>query len=171
MIKTVDTYYDRNNAYDIRLISTMGLTDDDIVSINEIGDTIELELEDDDNTVNSNQLKIVGTVISPNYLINGNGSVSRGSTTIGSGKINFYSYTTSDYFNMDYYTEINVNVANDFITDSDEYNSLINEATDKIEKIKKDVFAYLLNSENAEKIKQKLPSNMIGYQFLIEKVV
>lgn len=204
MIKTVDTYYDKNNAYDIRIISTLGLTDDDIVPISnlddrftvygihskdisfkssnntnavikimeldennnqvvldkgrlpqnkdeiavekalirkteiKIGDTIELELEDDDKTVNTKQLKIVGTVISPNYLINGNGGMSRGSTTIGSGKVNFYSFTTSDFFNMDYYTEININVANDFVTNSDEYNLLIDEVTEKIEKIKEE---------------------------------
>lgn len=220
MIKTVDTYYDQNNAYDIRIVSTLGLTDEDIVSISKvddsftvygthskdasfktsnnsnaiikimeldkkynqvvlkegrlpenkdeiaveiglikktdikIGDYIELELEEDDNTINTKKIKIVGTIVSPLYLINGNGGVSRGNTTIGSGKVNFYSYTTKDFFNMDYYTEVNINVKNKFVTDSDKYNALIDEVTDKIEKIKetreKERFNQIIKQANEE---------------------
>ena len=204
MIRTLDTYYDENNIYDIKLISTLGLTDDDITSISKldkrctvygihtkdalfkynennsgtikiieldndhnkvllregrfpqtndeivieesitrktklkIGDTIELDLEEDDTTVKNKQLKIVGTVICPIYLTNGNGNISRGETTIGNGKIDYYSFAIRDYFNMDYYTEIYVNVANNLETNSDDYNSLIDEIMDKIDDIKEE---------------------------------
>lgn len=36
MIKTIDNYYDETNLYDFKVISTMGLTDDDLKSLNEI---------------------------------------------------------------------------------------------------------------------------------------
>lgn len=202
MIQTLDTYYDTNNVYDIRVISTLGLTDEDIESINnlddrltvygthskdmsiklinnqsanikiieldnnskvlqlegrfpenkneivveksllkklelKIGDDLTLNVDDNDKTINSKQLKIVGTVISPNYIFKSSGEMSRGSTTIGNGKINFYTFVSRDFFNMDYYTEININISNDYVTNSEKYNALINEITDKLENIKK----------------------------------
>ena len=36
MIKTLDNYYDETNLYDFKIVSTMGLTDDDIASLEEI---------------------------------------------------------------------------------------------------------------------------------------
>ncbi len=36
MIKTIDSYYDETNLYDFKIVSTMGLTDDDLKSLNEI---------------------------------------------------------------------------------------------------------------------------------------
>lgn len=36
MIKTLDNYYDETNLYDFKIVSTMGLTDDDIKSLEEI---------------------------------------------------------------------------------------------------------------------------------------
>ena len=33
MIKTLDNYYDETNLYDFKIVSTMGLTDDDIKSL------------------------------------------------------------------------------------------------------------------------------------------
>ena len=100
-----------------------------------IGDVIELNTEDDEQTVTSNKLKIVGTVTSPLYLINGNSSSGRGSTTIGNGKVDFYSYAVNNFFNIDYYTEINVNVKNEFVTDSEEYKELISKIISKIKSI------------------------------------
>ena len=204
MIKTLDTYYDENNVYDIKLISTLGLTNEDIKAISnldnlftvygihskdalfkhngnsigsiriteldnthnqvllregrlpqnnneivieesilrktkiQIGDTIELDLEADDDTIKSKQLKVVGTVISPIYLTNGNGYISRGETNIGGGKIDYYSFTVKEFYNMDYYTEIYISIANNLITNSDEYNALIDEKIDLINTIKEE---------------------------------
>ena len=36
MMKSIDTYYDKTNTYDIKLVSTLGLTDDDISKINDL---------------------------------------------------------------------------------------------------------------------------------------
>ncbi len=43
MIKTLDNYYDETNLYDFKIVSTMGLTDDDIVSLEEIDGIKEVE--------------------------------------------------------------------------------------------------------------------------------
>ena len=43
MIKTLDNYYDDTNLYDFKIVSTMGLTDDDIKSLEEIDGIKEVE--------------------------------------------------------------------------------------------------------------------------------
>ena len=202
MMTSLDTYYDNQNLYDVKVVSTLGLTDEDVSSINEIsedfevygahfkdimfntqnnlssvcklmeinndvnkiiinegrmpennsevvvesvllkkmeiniGDTIILNLTEDDNTVKQKELTIVGTVTSPVYVLNGTGNLNRGNTTLGNGNINFYAYVLSDFFDMDYYTEIYVEVKNDYTTDSEEYNNLMNNVIENINKIK-----------------------------------
>lgn len=43
MINSLDTYYDNNNVYDIKLISTLGLTKDDVNAIKKINNTSDVE--------------------------------------------------------------------------------------------------------------------------------
>ena len=89
-----------------------------------IGDYIEL----------SNQkLKIVGIVKSPLYF-----SVYRDSTTIGNGKIDYYAYTISDFFNESTSTDLYITVddCKNLTTDSSEYNEKVNAVIKEIEKIK-----------------------------------
>ena len=43
MIKTLDNYYDETNLYDFKIVSTMGLTDDDLKSLEEIEGIEEVE--------------------------------------------------------------------------------------------------------------------------------
>ena len=43
MIKTLDNYYDETNLYDFKIVSTMGLTDDDIKSLEDIKGIKEVE--------------------------------------------------------------------------------------------------------------------------------
>ncbi len=43
MIKTLDNYYDETNLYDFKIISTMGLTDDDILSLENIKGVSKVE--------------------------------------------------------------------------------------------------------------------------------
>ena len=205
MVDTIDKYYDNQNVYDIQVMSTLGLTEDDINEISKIenvdkvigtyetdgkleidkveeivkvmcvedinkprllegklpeasnecvvepnflsqtgkniGDTIEVQIE---NTENNNgeeveylvnkQMKIVGTVASPLYL-----SRDRGSSTLGSGKIDYYIYINKDNINAkDIYTKIYVKVkgANELETSSDKYKELISSTKSKIEEIK-----------------------------------
>ena len=203
MMASLDTYYDQNNMYDIKIISTLGLTEDDVtkiknlnqdfdvyglhskdielqtqdksavirlMEINEninkirvtegrmpqnsseilveegaikkgklkIGDTINTGLPDDDNTLNVKDFKIVGVVSSPVYILNGNGNLNRGTTTLGYGSVTFYAYVLKETFKMDYYTEIDLTVKNDYITETDEYKKLIKNAKEQIEQIQEE---------------------------------
>ena len=195
MLKSLDVYFDNNDVYDIKVLSTLGLTDEDILKINElkgvkkaygsysydvllnnsekvlkvigitedinkikiikgrrpnsnneilveesfllkeklkIGDKIELS---NNNIFNENKLIIVGTIKSPLYI--GSGNSSKGVTNLGTGKIDYYVYVDSSNFNIDYYTEsyIIVDKAKGELTDSKEYNDLIDKSLNEINKI------------------------------------
>lgn len=199
MQKTLDNYLDKYNAYDIKLISTMGLTDEDIESLKQIenikdiegsnsidtlindeeeeyvlnisslpqsinslnliegkipkkeneivveknfltktsykiGDTLEI-LNDN---LNYSKYEIVGTVESPLYFNSVGASQQRGTSSIGSGKINFYSYILKENFNQEYYTSIYITIdgAKDEITSSKEYEELVDLTIKKLEQIK-----------------------------------
>lgn len=201
MMKSIDKYYDDNNVYDIKIVSTLGLTDDDISKISnlkgvkeaigtyskdvliksnknsetvikvigitdnmnkieikkgrksknngeivveetmlehenlKIGDKIAL-LNDD--TFKNTKFTIVGTVKSPLYITNSTSNSSRGNTTIGMGKINYYTYVNKSNFNLDYYTEtyITIDNAKEEETNTENYNKLVDNTLEEIEKIK-----------------------------------
>ena len=195
MMKSLDKYYDDNNFYDIKIVSTLGLTNDDIkafenlktvkkaygsyskdvlveaknkelvvklIGINQDINKIEilkgrmpkdnteviveqsminkekLKIGDyitvNDDTIKNKRLKIVGIVKSPLYITSETGTANRGNTNIGTGKINYYAYTNSDNFNIDYYTEIylTVNDASAETTNSDKYNNIIEKSLKEI---------------------------------------
>lgn len=201
MLKTLDCYLDEFNSYDIKLISTMGLEEEDINAIQtiegietvegsyskdvlikkddnefvvnvssmpkdlnkmellegkfpeqeneivveenmitknnmKIGDTITL----DDEIFYNQEMKIVGTVKSSLYFNNTAVGQDRGNTSIGAGKINYYTYTLSTNFDQDYYSAIYLTVDNakETITSSEEYTSLIEAVTGKLEDIKEE---------------------------------
>lgn len=100
-----------------------------------IGDFVNIV---DDDGFKETKLRIVGTVKSPLYINSATSSSDRGNTSLGTGKINYYAYINEDNFNLDYYTEVYVTVkgAKKEITNSDEYNKLINNAIKEIESIK-----------------------------------
>lgn len=102
-----------------------------------IGDKLTLK---DDETFNNTNLTIVGTVKSPLYITSSTGRTGRGNTNLGTGKIDYYTYVNNDNFSLDYYTEIYVTVDNakEELTDSKEYNELVDSALTKIDKIKKE---------------------------------
>lgn len=89
-----------------------------------IGDYIE---------ISNQKLKIVGIVKSPLYF-----SVYRDSTTIGNGKIDYYAYTISDFFNESTSTDLYITVddCKNLTTDSEKYNEKVNDVIKEIEKIK-----------------------------------
>lgn len=201
MLKTLDCYLDEFNTYDIKLISTMGLEEEDINAIQtiegietvegsyskdvlmkkgdnefvvnvssmpkdlnkiellegclpeqeneivveenmitkndlKIGDTITL----DDEIFHNQDMKIVGTVKSSLYFNNTTVGQDRGNTSIGAGKINYYTYTLSTNFDQEYYSAIYLTVDNakETITSSEEYISLIEAVTAKLEDIKEE---------------------------------
>lgn len=205
MLDTIDTYYKNQNVYDIQLLSTLGLTSDDINAISKIenvehvdgnfetdgqievgnkeviakvmslndfntpvlidgslpsaknecvveerfltvnnkniGDTIELNIKDMQNDngedvpyLYEKELKIVGTVQSPMYI-----SLDRGTSTLGSGKIDYYMYIPKSNVQANsIYTNIYVKVkdANKYTTSSKKYENCVNSVKTEIEKIK-----------------------------------
>ena len=229
MLDTIDTYYKNQNVYDIQVLSTLGLTSDDINAISKIenvehvdgnfetdgqievgnkeviakvmslndfntpvlidgslpsaknecvveerfltvnnkniGDTIELNIKDMQNDngedvpyLYEKELKIVGTVQSPMYI-----SLDRGTSTLGSGKIDYYMYIPKSNVQANsIYTNIYVKVkdANKYTTSSKKYEDCVNSVKTEIEKIKdnreKSRYDSLVNSvtkkvEDAEK--------------------
>ena len=106
-----------------------------------IGDTITVDIEDTQNDdgekikyLKTNELKIVGTVKSPLFIAR-----DRGTSKLGSGKINYYIYIPENNINAsDIYTNIYVTVkdAKKYETSSKEYEDYIEEVKENIEQIK-----------------------------------
>ena len=93
-------------------------------------------LDENDNPIfTQKELKIVGIVDSPLYI-----SSERGSSSLGSGSISLYIYCKEDVINLDYYTEIAVQVkgAKELVTNSNEYLAVVNPVIQKIEMIKEE---------------------------------
>lgn len=207
MKKTIDKYFDEQNVMDIQVISTLGLTEDDLKTLQnidgvekvsasyyqdaivqvqdseyvmrmesiaddmnmlvlvegslpqetdecvveegflkssgyKIGDNINLKLDkikDDDgnekDAIKQTNLKIVGTVKSPLYI-----SRERGSSKLGSGKINYYMYVNKALINSEYYVAayIQVNGAKELKCYNDDYDSIIDNVKDRIESIEEE---------------------------------
>ena len=205
MVDTIDQYYKDNQVYDIQVLSTLGLTGNDIEAIKqinnietvvgtyeidgkleienkevitkimcieelnqpillqgelpknqdecvveekflsanhkEIGDTIELEVENTKNDageeieyLNQRKLKIVGTVQSPLYI-----SRDRGTSKLGSGKIDYYVYIVKENIKAnEIYTNLYIKVkeCEKYTTSSEKYENYINEVKKEIEAIK-----------------------------------
>lgn len=209
MKDTIDDYYDNQNVMDIEVISTLGLTDNDINSLKNVdgvqnvvpaysfdatlnngekdfvvkvesileninivelvegklpenydecvveedflqgtgykigdyitinpenADTVEYEEENDaeSSIVYTNNIKIVGTIKSPMYI-----SMSRGTSKLGAGSVNYYMYMPKENINMDIYTMayITVDGAKELKTYTDKYEDKINEVLDNVEEI------------------------------------
>lgn len=195
MMTTLDNFLDEHNIYDLKVISTGGLTDDDVVALMGIEGIKDVEysysldkiiqIEEDDLVINIssfpksiNSLKlidgkfpsqnneiivennfikktsykigdtiniedkklkqksyvIVGTIESGLYFNNDKLKQDRGTTTIGSGTISYYTYVLEDSFDQDYYNSIYITVDDAIhqLTASEDYNN-------SIEKIKNDI--------------------------------
>ena len=108
-----------------------------------IGDTIEIEIEKTKNDegeeveyLNKNILKIVGTVKSPLYI-----SRDRGTSSLGSGKIDYYIYVPKENIKAnEIYTNIYIKLKNseNYTTSSEKYEEYIAEVKEKIETIKEE---------------------------------
>ena len=207
MVDTINQYYKDTQVYDVQILSTLGLTNQDIKEITkienvenvigtyeidgkleienkeviakimcieemnqpillqgelpknqeecvveesflkrnhkEIGDTIEIKVEKMKNTegeeeqyLNQNKLKIVGTVKSPVYIAR-----DRGTSNLGSGKIDYYMYITRENIKAnEIYTNLYIKIkdAEKYTTSSHQYNKCIEEVKEKIENIKEE---------------------------------
>ena len=225
MIETLDKYYDSNGVYDLKIVSTLGLVDEDIKEIQKlnneytvigshtkdaifndgkyesvlriheinegmnhiiltegrmpekyneivvedgityktdlkIGDRIKLDLEAGDTAIKTNELEIVGVVISPEYLNKPEVTQSRGITSLGNGQVAYYSYALKDLFDLDYYTEIYVldNEATKYTTTKEDYLKRIKDDEIQIDAIKEnrqqDRYTKLLDEAN-NKLKEE----------------
>lgn len=204
MEKTLDAYFDQTAAYDIEVLSTLGLKDEDIAKLKEIeeienveasysvdalvhtdskeivvkvssvpetinnltllqgklpeakqecvveesflegtgyqiGDTITIEPEmlqdeegNDTSMLTETEFTIVGTVQSPLYI-----SHSRGSSKLGSGKIEYYLFVPKQAIDFPFYTELYMTVkdAKQLNTASDTYTDTISEIKEKVEAV------------------------------------
>ncbi len=109
----------------------------------QIGDTIYIEIEDTTNDdgeeveyLKQKEMTIVGTVQSPLYI-----SSDRGTSSLGSGSIDYYIYIPKENINAsDVYTNIYIQVkdAKKYTTSYSEYEEYIEEVKDSIEAIKEE---------------------------------
>ena len=211
MLHTIDVHFDNANVYDIKIVSTLGLTDDDINVLKNIDGVDEIEgskakdvlvtLDDEEYVVNIeslsnslnnieiidgrlpineneivveknvlidnemelgdsitfsddsfkyNELTIVGVCDYVYYFSNTDLSQNRGTTNVGAGTINYYSYVLPSLFDVDYYTYIYIGVdnADDLLTNSEEYNNLIDSVKDRIESIANEREEARFNEDN-----------------------
>lgn len=222
MVYTLDKFFDDYNTYDIKIISNMGLTDNDIDTLKKLDKNIDVEgtyskdlliikddtefvlnvsslpvninklevleghlpendneivveknflsklgykIDDiiylDDDTFINKEVKIVGTIRSTLYYSNSAINQNRGTTTVGTGTINYYSYTKPSNFDIDYYTNIYLTVksAKEKTTSTNTYNKLIEEAINDIEDIKssqeKNRYDSIYNEANNEIISEE----------------
>ena len=197
MMKSLDFYYDKNNVYDIKIISTLGLTEEDISALNKMtgikaygsySKDVLIQLKEKEIAIkvvamthNINQLAliegslpqkdneivveedmmiqenikigdkivfldeetfqektqtIVGVVKSPLYISRS----SRGNTTIGSGKLEYYAYVLESNFKIPYYTEgyLKIEDAQEKLTESKEYIQIIEQTIHAFSSLKED---------------------------------
>lgn len=109
----------------------------------QIGDTIEVEVENTKNDegeeieyLNQSKLTIVGTVKSPLYI-----SRDRGTSSLGSGKIDYYIYIPKENIKAnEIYTGMYIKVKNSekYTTSSEKYKDYIAEVKEEIETIKEE---------------------------------
>ena len=193
MLDTLDSYLDTQNVYDIEIVSTLGLTENDLEEIRKIEGVdvaqgtyskdaimktdkeeyvvkmigineninkvslIEGNLPNENNEIvvendflqendlkigdiinfegDEQEYKIVGTVESPLYF-----GISRGTTTLGKGQIDYYIYAKEDIFNQEYYNNIYLTVKNakEMTTSENGYEELVENTINKIEEIQTD---------------------------------
>lgn len=193
MLDTLDSYLDTQNVYDIEIVSTLGLAENDLEEIRKIEGVdvaqgtyskdaimktdkeeyvvkmigineninkvslIEGNLPNENNEIvvendflhendlkigdiinfegDEQEYKIVGTVESPLYF-----GISRGTTTLGKGQIDYYIYAKEDIFNQEYYNNIYLTVKNakEMTTSENDYEELVENTINKIEEIQTD---------------------------------
>ena len=94
-----------------------------------IGDVLEID---------GNQIKIVGSALSTDFLIQNKMIDSRDISTLGSGKVSFCLFALKDYFDFDYYTAVYVldEKLNTYNVTSSEYKNALKEDRETLNKVK-----------------------------------
>lgn len=134
-----------------------------------IGDTIKFEDKigdtDTKDQLKTTSFKVVGTVTSPMYI-----SFERGTTTVGNGKLDAFSYIIDEDFSVERYTELYVRLENskNLSPFTDEYKELIDEYKEKIEKVS-DKRIEVFKVDNIDKARNELDENKKKYEDEKEK--
>ena len=94
-----------------------------------IGDVLEID---------GNQIKIVGSALSTDFLIQNKMIDSRDTSTLGSGKVSFCLFALKDYFDFDYYTAVYVvdEKLKNYNVTSTEYKNTLKEDREKLNEVK-----------------------------------
>ncbi len=94
----------------------------------------QITIKDSNGIIKDSKLTIVGIVRSALYVKNTKNNKNLGSTSLGTGNINYYIYGLKDNFNLNIYTEIYATVSDvlDLTTNSSEYNERIEEIEKQI---------------------------------------
>ncbi len=114
------------------------------VTNKKIGDTIQVTEEDTQQTsedeeqsptLKEKELVITGTAQSPLYL-----SMEKGTSNLGAGKVDYYIYVPKENITSDIFTEIYITLQNaqNYTTNTAEYQDYVKETKDKIEAIKEE---------------------------------
>ena len=98
-----------------------------------LGDSLHL----DSDSLKEQDLTIVGTCDSPLYYNNVMINQDRGNTSVGSGKISYFSYISEENFDLEVDTAVYLTVRGgaDLLTSGEEYDALIETAMDQVEAI------------------------------------
>lgn len=174
-------YYDSHDLADIKIVSSMGLDDNDVEALNNVdnvkgvyasysvdvldnttdirvhsitdvnkielvsgvmptenseclADSRNYKLGDviniDSDSISEHKLTVVGLINSVLYI-----SENYGNSTIGDGTLDSFIFVNKDIFNLDYYTEIYVDVNNAYNAYTKEYNNYISDIIDDISTI------------------------------------
>ena len=136
-----------------------------------IGDTIRLYSGTEDelsDTLKNTEYKVVGTCYTTRYL-----SYEKGTSSIGSGKINSFIFVPEENVKPDYYTEIDVTVsgAKEVNTYDDEYFDIVDPVRERIESIADEQVVARIHSQQKEvdKARKKLNKEMKKARKEIEK--
>lgn len=94
-----------------------------------IGDVLEID---------GNQIKIVGSALSPDFLIQNKMIESRDTSTLGSGKVSFYLFALKEYFDFDYYTAVYIvdEKLKNYSVTSTEYKNTLKEDKETLNEVK-----------------------------------
>ena len=104
----------------------------DYITINAEKMDSSIMSENEENTVKTEKIKIVGTVESPLYM-----SSSRGTSKLGAGSVDFYMYMPKENININIYTiaYVTVDGASELKTYNEDYEKIVEEVKQKVEDI------------------------------------
>lgn len=156
-INNITTEYDLNTLKDDEILV-------DYTFFNKtnykIGDSISIS----NSSLSSSTFKIVGTVKSSLYFSNVEVGGGYGKTNVGTGTINFIGYVNPNVITTSYYSNIYIKVdgVENYQTNSDEYNSKVNNVIEEIKLIDENL---LLNRKST--LEKQLKNGEMIYNIIV----